>query len=69
MAAEVMLPLVRQYLTPDAPNPEGRRAVVEYYHGGLRHFFVTADPGEVDALVFDAYGTLFDVHSVTALAE
>ncbi len=24
---------------------------------------------EVDALVFDAYGTLFDVHSVTALAE
>jgi 2-haloacid dehalogenase len=30
------------------------------------------DPGNsltVDALVFDAYGTLFDVHSVTALAE
>ena len=24
---------------------------------------------DVDALVFDAYGTLFDVHSVTALAE
>jgi len=24
---------------------------------------------EIDALVFDAYGTLFDVHSVTALAE
>lgn len=30
------------------------------------------DPGQsidVDALVFDAYGTLFDVHSLTALAE
>ena len=26
-------------------------------------------PLDVDALVFDAYGTLFDVHSVTALAE
>jgi 2-haloacid dehalogenase len=26
-------------------------------------------PLAVDALVFDAYGTLFDVHSVTALAE
>src|SRR5437764_14909947 len=24
---------------------------------------------EITALVFDAYGTLFDVHSVTALAE
>src|SRR5258705_2080517 len=24
---------------------------------------------EISALVFDAYGTLFDVHSVTALAE
>src|SRR6185369_16288637 len=24
---------------------------------------------DIDALVFDAYGTLFDVHSVTALAE
>ena len=32
---------------------------------------MTAPPGslDVDALVFDAYGTLFDVHSVTALAE
>ena len=27
------------------------------------------DSLDVDALVFDAYGTLFDVHSVTALAE
>ena len=26
-------------------------------------------PFAIDALVFDAYGTLFDVHSVTALAE
>jgi 2-haloacid dehalogenase len=26
-------------------------------------------PLEIDALVFDAYGTLFDVHSVTALAD
>lgn len=26
-------------------------------------------PGEISALVFDAYGTLFDVHSVTRVAE
>jgi 2-haloacid dehalogenase len=26
-------------------------------------------PSDVDALVFDAYGTLFDVHSVTRMAE
>jgi 2-haloacid dehalogenase len=30
---------------------------------------VTLPPLAVDAIVFDAYGTLFDVHSVTALAE
>ena len=30
---------------------------------------VTAPPLAVDAIVFDAYGTLFDVHSVTAHAE
>lgn len=29
----------------------------------------TAPTLSIDALVFDAYGTLFDVHSVTALAE
>ena len=47
---DVMLPLVRHYLTPDAPNPEGRRAVVEYYHRGLRHYFITAEAREIDAL-------------------
>ena len=30
---------------------------------------VTAPPLEIDALVFDAYGTLFDVNSVAATAE
>jgi len=30
---------------------------------------VTASPFEIDALVFDAYGTLFDVNSVAATAE
>ena len=30
---------------------------------------VSANFLDIDALVFDAYGTLFDVHSVTALAE
>ncbi len=30
---------------------------------------VIASPLEIDALVFDAYGTLFDVHSVVATAE
>jgi 2-haloacid dehalogenase len=29
----------------------------------------SAEPTSIQALVFDAYGTLFDVHSVTALAE
>jgi len=30
---------------------------------------MTSRTPEVAALVFDAYGTLFDVHSVAALAE
>lgn len=29
----------------------------------------TANPGPLKALVFDAYGTLFDVFSVTSLCE
>ena len=45
-----MLPLTRQYLTPDAPNPTGQAVVVEFYHEGIDHFFLTADPYEISLL-------------------
>ena len=47
---EDMLPLVRQYLTPTAPNPAGKVAAVEYYNHRLDHYFVSATPAEIDAL-------------------
>ena len=45
-----MLPLTRQYLTPDAPNSGGQAVAVEYYHRGLDHFFITTDANEVNLL-------------------
>ncbi len=31
-------------------------SVVEYYNAGLKHFFITADPGEINALDAGAFG-------------
>ncbi len=45
-----MLPLVRQYLTPGAPNPAGQVVAVEYYNRNLDHYFLTANPGELQDL-------------------
>ena len=45
-----MLPVTRQYLTPDAANPTGQTVVVEYYNRSLDHFFMTADPHEINLL-------------------
>ncbi len=38
-----MLPLVRQFLTPEAPNPAGQVVAVEYYNRNLDHYFLTAE--------------------------
>ncbi len=47
---EDMLPLVRQYLTPFAPNPRAEVAAVEFYHKVLDHYFLTADQREINDL-------------------
>lgn len=45
-----MLPLTRQYLTPDAANPTGQAVVVEFYNRDLDHFFITTDANEINLL-------------------
>ena len=45
-----MLPLVRQYLTPGAPNPESKAVAVEFYHRALDRFFITTDANEINVL-------------------
>jgi lysyl endopeptidase len=45
-----MLPLVRQYLTPTVPNPDGEVVAVEFYNRQLDHYFLTANPYEIDDL-------------------
>ena len=47
---EDMLPLVRQYLTPFAPNPKAEVAAVEFYNKVLDHYFLTADQREINDL-------------------
>ena len=45
----VMMPLVRQYLTPSSQVP-GLVVSVEFYHANLNHFFMTIDPTEIGGL-------------------
>jgi lysyl endopeptidase len=47
---EDMLPLVRQYLTPDAANPTGEAVVVEFYNKTLNHYFISASPSDINDL-------------------
>jgi lysyl endopeptidase len=47
---ENMLPLARQYLTPDSPGTPGQSVVVEYYDRALEHYFVTSSPVEINGL-------------------
>jgi hypothetical protein len=47
---DTALPLLREYLTPDAPNPAGMVPVVEYYAESLDHYFMSTNPAEISAL-------------------
>jgi hypothetical protein len=44
------LPLLRQYLTPDAPNSRAVAPAVEFYNAVLQLYFLTADPSEINDL-------------------
>ena len=41
---------MRQYLTPDAANPNGVVAAVEFYNRALDHYFLSTNPVEIDNL-------------------
>ncbi len=47
---DIALPLVAQYLAPDAPNPSKKTVVVEYYAAILNDYFITADKAEINGL-------------------
>jgi len=47
---DVALPLLAQYLTPDAADPTKKTLVVEYYYAGLNDYFITANPAEIQGL-------------------
>lgn len=47
---DIALPLVTQYLTPNAVNPAKEVVVVEFYHAGLDDYFITANQGEIQDL-------------------
>jgi len=44
------LPLLTQYLTPNAANPTRKGVVVEFYNASLDDYFVTASPSEINDL-------------------
>jgi hypothetical protein len=45
-----MLPLTREYLTPNSPLPAGQAVAVEYYSRALDHYFITSIPREINGL-------------------
>lgn len=47
---DVMLPLVREYLTPTEPGIAGTAVAVEYYSPALDHYFVTSFDFEIEVL-------------------
>jgi hypothetical protein len=47
---DVMLPLTREYLTPDAPDNGSRVIVAEFYNRALDHYFISTDPAEMRKL-------------------
>lgn len=44
------LPVMRQYLTPDAANPLGLVVATEFYNRTLDHYFLTTNPVEINNL-------------------
>ncbi len=44
------LPVLRQYLTPNDANPNGEATVVEFYNRDLDHYFMSANPAEINDL-------------------
>jgi hypothetical protein len=47
---DVAMPLIAQYLMPNAPNPSQKTLVVEYYYAGLDDYFITANQLEIQGL-------------------
>ncbi len=47
---DIALPLVSQYLTPNAANPARQTLVVEFYNATLDDYFITANVGEIQDL-------------------
>jgi len=47
---DVAFALLRQYLTPDNPSPNGSIAAVEFYHDVLDHYFISTNPIEINDL-------------------
>ena len=47
---ELALPLLKQYLTPNASNPTRTGVVVEFYNASLDDYFITASPAEINDL-------------------
>jgi lysyl endopeptidase len=47
---ESMLPLTRQYLTPDSAGTPNTAVAVEYYDRSLDHYFITISPVEINDL-------------------
>jgi lysyl endopeptidase len=47
---DVALPLLRQYLTPTAPNPSKETLVVEFYNATLDDYFITPLAPEIQLL-------------------
>jgi hypothetical protein len=47
---DVSLPMLTQYLTPNAANPAKETLVVEYYYPGYDDYFITANQAEIQAL-------------------
>jgi hypothetical protein len=41
------LPVMRQYLTPNAANPNGVVVAVEFYNAALDHYFLSTNPDEI----------------------
>jgi lysyl endopeptidase len=44
------LPVMRQYLSPNAANPNGIVVAVEFYNRSLDHYFLSTNPPEIDNL-------------------